>query len=155
MRFLLISMLVLGTPAVVAAQTASPQSPILRNDDWHVTLTIFRSPGTGIQVSKGHLAAFIGHYPTGFRRDGAVHGFQFIRMGAAYYASPASVNSAYASLSFAKSLTDGWDNSGLLDIGMRHMFNDRYSGQFGAAALRAHPSGETRVNPTAGFGVRF
>ena len=50
--------------------TTSKHRSSARDNDWHVTLTIVRSPGTGIQVAKGHVAAFVGFYPTVIERDG-------------------------------------------------------------------------------------
>ncbi len=148
----------------VAAQTvaanpvtanATAGTGIVRHDDWRVTLTIFRSPGTGIQLSRGHFAMFVAHYPTAIPRDGKIRNTEFIRTGVAYYLSPDATNSAYSSLSFGSSLTNGWANSGLLDIGARRMFTERLSGQLGVAVLHAPETKATRLNPTVGLGVRF
>ncbi|QJR35558.1 hypothetical protein [Gemmatimonas groenlandica] len=139
-----------------AAQASAPRraTTVARND-WRVTLTIFRSPGTGLQVSKGHLAAFVAHYPTVIKRDGAQRGTQFVRLGLAAYARPDARTSPYASVSFAPSLTKGWSNSALADVGARQRFGSRYSGQLGVALLYAPHTKQTRVNPTVGLGVRF
>lgn len=148
----------LGTliaPSLTAAQSPRPEASIERGDRWSATITIFRSPGTGVQVSKGHLAAFIAHYPTVIKRDGQQRATEFLRIGGAYYAAPNAATSAYASLSFAPSLTSGWSNSAIADVGLRRFFSTRFSGQLGVALLHAPQSNETRVNPTIGFGVRF
>lgn len=143
-------------PAAVPAQTReAPLTPTVAANDWRVTLTIFRSPGTGIQISKGRLAAFVAHYPTVFERDGEQRGTQFIRTGVAMYGSADARTTPYVSLSVASSLTAGWSNSGLLDVGVRRNLGDRYSGQLGAAVLYAPHTKRTRVNPTVGMGVRF
>lgn len=145
-------------PHMLYAQSGDstmPKAPsAARDNDWHVTLTLFRSPGTGIQVAKGHLAAFVGFYPTVIERDGEQRNTNFVRLGVAAYASTGRT-SPYASVSFAPSLTKGWSNSGLVDAGMRHYFTRRFSGQLGAALLYAPGNKETRVNPTIGLGVRF
>ena len=146
----------LAIPLKLHAQSAPTQtSPMLQDGSWRVTLTLFRSPGTGLMVSKGHLAAFVGHYPTVIPRDGEIRNTNFIRFGVAAYATPEKRNSAYASASVGASLTRGWGNSVLLDVGMRRMFTSRFSGQLGVAALHAPSTSATRVNPTVGFGVQF
>ncbi len=156
MRILVTILLLSFAHRSISAQAPeSPRQAIVRSDDWRVTLTVFRSPGTGIQLSKGHMAVFVGHYPTVIKRDGKQRDTQFIRMGVAYYVAPDATNSPYASASFAASLTAGWANSALGDVGIRHMFSKRYSGQLGVAVLHASASGQTRVNPTVGLGVRF
>ena len=134
---------------------AAQSSPTERTDDWRVTLTVFRSPGTGLQLSKGSFAGFLAHYPTVIKRDGEVQNTQFLRIGLAWYAAPVASNSPYVSLSFAPSLSRGWSNSGIADAGVRHMFTERFSGQLGVAMLYAPGSRETRINPTIGLGVRF
>lgn len=153
-RFLTLLLLALG-PIAVEAQSAATQRPTERTNDWRVTLTVFRSPGTGIQVSKGNFAGFLAHYPTVINRAGELESIEFLRLGVAWYAAPDESNSPYVSLSFAPSLSRGWSNSGIADAGLRHMFNDRISGQVGVAMLYAPGSRETRVNPTIGLGVRF
>jgi hypothetical protein len=148
------ALIAVATPAF--AQNASLARPSnVQNDDWRVTLTIFRSPGTGLQLSRGHFAAFAAHYPTVIKRDGKQRDTQFLRFGVAAYAAPDARTSPYASLSFAPSLTKGWSNSGLADVGLRQQFTDRFNGQLGVALLYAPQSRETRVNPTIGLGVRF
>lgn len=145
-----------AVPFTLRAQSApSATSPMLRDDAWRVTLTVFRSPGTGLMVSRGHFAAFAGHYPTVIPRDGVNRNTNFVRFGVAAYATPAARNSAYVSLSMASSLSRGWANSGLVDVGMRRMFTETLSGQLGVAVLHAPSTSATRVNPTVGFGVRF
>ncbi|MCU0647993.1 MAG: hypothetical protein MUF00_08360 [Gemmatimonadaceae bacterium] len=121
---------------------------------WRVTLTVFRSPGTGLQISRGRLAVFAGHYPTVFRRGGADRTTHFIRVGVAAYAR-AHASSPYVSLSIAPSLTDGWPTSGLLDAGWRQGFTSRVSGQLGVALLVAPSLRTSRINPTVGLGVRL
>lgn len=152
-------MLALGLallPVVGAGQTvATPNTPMERPDQWRATLTIFRSPGTGLQVQHGHLAAFLGFYPTVIKRDGGQRNTNFIRVGAAYYAAPDARTSPYASLAFAPSLTRGWSNSVIADVGVRRMFTARFSGQIGVAVLHEPRSNETRLNPTIGLGVRY
>jgi hypothetical protein len=151
---LVLSLALLAVPSVAFAQTASsPSAP--SSDSWRVTLTVFRSPGTGLQLSKGHLAVFAGHYPTVIQREGEQRTTHFVRMGAAYYVAPSATTSPYASLSIAPSLTDGWSTSGLADVGVRRMFSRRYSGQLGVAMLHAPGMNATRVNPTIGFGRQF
>lgn len=140
---------------MVALRTAVDNAPAHTDDAWHVTLTIFRSPGTGLQIAKGHFAAFVAHYPTVIKRDGAQRNTNFLRVGVAAYARPDARTSPYASLSFAPSLTKGWTNSLLADVGARQRFGSRYSAQLGAALLYAPASRETRFNPTVGLGVRF
>ncbi len=153
-----------ATPSVLHAQSAIHSPNESRADstpstsdgkDWRLTLTIFRSPGTGLQLSNGHFAVFVAHYPTVIRRDGEQRGTHFVRVGAAAYLAPQARTSPYASISFAPSLTKGWHNSLLGDVGVRQRFGDRYSGQLGGAVLYAPRSGETRINPTIGMGVHF
>ncbi len=153
-RTLFLASLVL--PFTLRAQSAPSQAPtMLRNDAWRVTLTIFRSPGTGVMVGKGMFAAFVGHYPTAIPFNGEVKNLNFVRYGVTAYASPASRTSAYLSLSAASSLTKGWANSAMVDVGVRRMFTPRFSGQLGAAVLHAPSTNATRFNPTVGFGVHF
>jgi len=156
MRRILSVLLVSLSPIALRAQTApvAPASTVSQRD-WRVTLTLFRSPGTGVQVSKGHFAAFAAHYPTIIKRDGEQRNTNFLRFGLAAYARPEARTSPYVSLSFAPSLTKGWSNSGLFDAGLRQRFGSRYSGQLGAAVLYAPQSKQTRVNPTIGLGVQF
>jgi hypothetical protein len=158
MRRILALALVSLLPALGRAQSptgAASNAPTVAANDWRVTLTIFRSPGTGVQVSKGHFAAFVAHYPTVIKRDGAQRNTNFLRIGVAAYARPDARTSPYASLSFAPSLTRGWSNSMLADVGVRQRFGSRYSGQLGAAVLYAPASKQTRLNPTVGLGVHF
>jgi hypothetical protein len=155
MRFLSTVAIIALTAGAAGAQTSESQPTIERVDRWRATLTIFRSPGTGLQLSKGHLAVFVAHYPTVIERGGEDRNTNFIRMGAAYYIAPASGTSPYASLSIAPSLTKGWSNSGIADVGVRQMLGGRISGQLGVAVLYAPSTKETRVNPTVGLGVRF
>lgn len=143
---------------MVALRTAvdnAATDPADADHAWHVTLTIFRSPGTGLQIAKGHFAAFVAHYPTIIKRDGEQRNTNFVRVGVAAYARPDKGTSPYLSLSFAPSLTKGWSNSLLADVGARQRFGSRYSGQLGAALLYAPASRQTRFNPTVGLGVRF
>jgi hypothetical protein len=137
--------------ALHAASNATPPS----RGDWHLTLTIFRSPGTGLQLARGPLAVFVAHYPTVIKRDGAQRGTQFIRAGVAAYLRDATRTAPYVSLSVAPSLTRGWTTSGLVDVGVRQRFTTRLSGQLGVALLHAPRLDATRVNPTVGLGVRF
>src|SRR5688500_11309321 len=152
----LFTLLLLAVSSIGAdAQSAEMQRPTRDASNWRVTLTVFRSPGTGVQVSKGNFAGFLAHYPTVIKRDGELENIQFVRMGVAWYAAPDESNSPYLSLSFAPSLSRGWSNSSIVDAGLRHMFTERISGQLGVAMLYAPGSRETRVNPTIGLGVRF
>jgi hypothetical protein len=156
-RKLALALIPLLSAVANAQTTAAPvvDNAIVANNEWHVTLTIFRSPGTGLQISKGHFAAFVAHYPTIIKRDGEQRNTNFVRIGLAAYARPDARTSPYASLSFAPSLTKGWSNSLLADLGMRQRFRSRYSGQLGAALLYAPASRQTRLNPTVGLGVQF
>lgn len=142
-------------PKILAAQALRSLPSIERPDQWRATITIFRSPGTGLMVSRGHFAAFVGHYPTVLKRIDGQRATQFIRFGAAYYVAPNAATSPYASLSLAPSLSKGWSNSGIADVGIRRMFTSKLSGQLGVALLYAPHSNETRLNPTVGLGVRF
>ena len=156
MRMLLRAALIASLPPSAGAQSPAPQpASTITGDDWRVTLTLFRSPGSGVQVSRGHLAAFFAHYPTVIKRDGEQRGTQFIRIGVAAYGRPDASTSPYVSLSYAPSLTKGWANSALFDVGARQRFGNRYSGQLGAAVLYAPQSKQTRFNPTVGLGVQF
>jgi hypothetical protein len=156
MRFLLISVLLASLPLAARAQSSAPQpASTLARNDWRVTVTVFRSPGTGLQISRGHLAAFVAHYPTIIKRDGEQRNTQFIRIGVAAYGRPGASTSPYVSLSYAPSLTKGWANSALFDVGARQRFGNRFSGQLGAAVLYAPETRQTRFNPTVGLGVQF
>lgn len=156
MRSLAILLLLAASPLAAKAQVpGAPTASSIPDSDWRVTVTVFRSPGTGIQVSKGHLAGFVGHYPTVIRREGSRQTTHFLRVGMAYYGSMEARTTPYFSLSIAPSLTRGWSTSAIVDAGLRHMFGTRFSGQLGVAVLHAPHSKETRVNPTVGAGVRF
>jgi hypothetical protein len=156
MRIALAIALLVSAPLAAHAQSADASATaMVRSDDWRVTLTVFRSPGTGLQISRGHLAAYVAHYPTVIRRDGAQRNTNFLRVGMAYYVTPSAATSPYVSLAVAPSLTEGWSTSVIADVGMRHYFGDRYSGQLGVAVLNAPSAHATRVNPTIGMGVRF
>ncbi len=144
------------SPAGAAGQANSaPSTSMERPDQWRATVTIFRSPGTGLQLQRRHLALFLGFYPTVIKREGEQRNTNFIRLGAAYYAAPDARTSPYASLAFAPSLTKGWSNSVIADVGVRRMFTTRFSGQIGVAVLHAPESKQTRVNPTIGLGVLY
>jgi len=146
----------LAIPLILRAQSAPTKtSPMLQAGSWRVTVTLFRSPGTGLMVSKGHLAGVVGHYPTVIPRQGEHRNANFIRFGVAVYATPEQPNSAYASASIGTSLSRGWANSVLLNVGVRRMFTSRFSGQLGVAVLHAPSTSASRVNPTIGFGVQF
>lgn len=147
-RYLMALALLAGTAA------AQPTVPDADSARWRVTLTVFRSPGTGLQLSRGRLAVFAAHYPTIFRRDGADRTTHFVRVGVAAYGST-RLSAPYVSLSIAPSLTRGWSTSGLLDAGWRQGFGDRVSGQLGVALLANPARRTTRVNPTIGLGVRL
>ncbi len=147
--------LALSPVAAIAQSIEAPVRSAERPDRWRATVTIFRSPGTGVQLSKGHLATFIAHYPTIIKRGGENRNTNFIRVGAAYYLAPYASTSPYVSVSFAPSITKGWSNSAIADVGVRRNFTDRYSGQLGVALLHAPQTNQTRVNPTIGLGVRF
>ena len=155
MRSLITLLLLALSTNAANAQASEMQRPTKVANDWRVTLTVFRSPGTGVQVSKGNFAGFLAHYPTVIKLDGELENIQFLRLGVAWYAAPDASNSPYVSLSFAPSLSRGWSNSGIADAGLRHMFTERISGQVGVAMLYAPGSRETRVNPTIGLGVSF
>ncbi len=156
MRILLCAALIASLPLSAGAQSPVPQpASTIARDDWRVTVTLFRSPGTGLQISRGQLAAFVAHNPTVIKRDGEQRGTQFIRIGVAAYGRPAASTSPYVSLSYAPSLTKGWTNSALFDVGARQRFGNRYSAQLGAALLYAPQSKQTRFNPTVGLGVQF
>ena len=156
MRRFLTLIIATALPLTAQSQSADAPQPATGGvNDWNVTLTVFRSPGTGIQVSKGRFAAFVAHYPTVIEREGEQRNTQFIRIGVAAYARPNAGTSPYASLSLAPSLTAGWPNSGLADVGLRRRFGGRFSGQLGVAVLYAPETKESRVNPTVGVGVRF
>lgn len=144
----------------LCAQSAAPAAPAPASgtaDRWHVTLTVFRSPGTGIQVGRGSLAVFVAHYPTILRRaaNGDRPTTHFLRAGVAAYLRPEAGTSPYVSLSIAPSLSSDWTLSGLVDVGVRQRFTQRLSGQLGVAVLRAPKIDATRVNPTLGLGVSF
>lgn len=142
------------------AQTPTPErteassTPAARAS-WRLTLTIFRSPGTGLQLARGPLAVFVAHYPTIFLRDGEQRTTHFVRLGVARYLRPDAATSPYVSVSVAPSLTRGWTTSGLLDVGVRRRLVSSLSGQLGVAALYAPAKRATRVNPTIGLGVAF
>ena len=156
MRMLLCAALIASLPLSAGAQSpAPPPNSTIASGDWRATVTLFRSPGTGLLISRGHLAAFLAHYPTVIKRDGEQRGTQFIRIGVAVYGRPDASTSPYMSLSYAPSLTKGWANSALFDVGARQRFGNRYSGQLGAAVLYAPQSRQTRFNPTVGLGVQF
>lgn len=157
MRALLaVSLLLAVHPSIAKAQSVPvPDLAKVRSDEWRVTVTLFRSPGTGLQVARGNFAAFLVHYPTVIRRDGEQRNTNFLRLGVAAYARVDAPTSPYLSVSFAPSLTKGWANSGILEIGARQRLGDRYVGQLGAAVLHAPATNQTRVNPTIGLGVQF
>ncbi len=150
---LVLSLALIAGPSVALAQPAP--APTASPDRWRVTMTLFRSPGTGLQVARGHLALFVAHYPTVILREGEQRTTHFIRAGGAYYVAPHAATSPYASLSIAPSLTKGWSTSALADVGVRRMFSRRYSGQIGVAVLHAPGLSATRVNPTIGLGRQF
>jgi hypothetical protein len=142
-------------PALFQAQaTPSTAAPSGLDQRWRVSLTLFRSPGTGIQVQRGKVALFAVHYPTIFERDGAQRTTHFVRIGVAAYART-TITSPYLSVSVAPSLTRGWPTSALLDAGWRQGITDRLSGQLGAALLVAPSLRTTRINPTIGLGVKL
>jgi len=136
-----------------AQKAPTPDTPT--SAEWRLTVTIFRSPGTGLQLSRGALAVFVAHYPTIFPRDGERRTTHFLRVGVAGYLRAESATSPYVSLSIAPSLSKGWSTSGLLDVGLRRRFTRSLSGQLGAALLYAPTERATRINPTLGLGVSF
>ncbi len=89
--FLVLALAPFGAAAQsIEAPAASDGPP----DRWRATMTIFRSPGTGVQLSKGHLAGFVAFYPTVVERDGAKRNTNFVRMGAAYYVAPSTTGTS-------------------------------------------------------------
>lgn len=148
--------------SLVAARAAAQSLPSSTAParDWRLSITIFRSPGTGVQLARGSFAVFAAHYPTIFDRgDGAPRRDRptthFLRVGVARYLRADASTSPYVSLSVAPSLTRGWSTSGLLDVGVRRRFTGTLSGQLGAAVLHTPSRRVTRLNPTLGLGVTF
>lgn len=156
MRNLALLLLLAALPSAATAQVPGASAATRTTDsDWRIAITVFRSPGTGIQLSKGHLAAFVVYYPTVISREGEALSTQFVRVGMAYYGSAEARTTPYLSLSIAPSLTRGWSTSGIAETGLRQMFGRRFSGQLGVAVLHELDSKATRVNPTIGAGVWF
>jgi hypothetical protein len=128
---------------------------------WRVTLTAFRNPGTGLEVRRGALVLFAGHYPTVIRRDSVRGTTHFARVGAGLVVRPEATTAPYASLSWAVSASRGWPSSALVDAGVRQRLGReglarRITGRLGAALLVAPnaPGGTAvRVNPTIGAGL--
>lgn len=146
-----------AAPTPTSPAQSATVSPYSWNGGWHVTMTIFRSPGTGIQVGRGPLALFVAHYPTAIVRDAnrKMTTTHFVRAGVAAYLRPTDATSPYVSLSIAPSLSKDWTLSGMVDVGVRRRFSKTWSGQVGVAALRAPKIDATRLNPTVGLGISF
>ena len=151
-------------PGWLAAQGAvapRPNVPTAPAPAWRVTLTAFRNPGTGLEVRRGALVLFAGHYPTVIRRDSVRGTTHFARVGAGLVVRPEATTAPYASLSWAVSASRGWPSSALVDAGVRQRLGReglarRITGRLGAALLVAPnaPGGTAvRVNPTIGAGL--
>ena len=151
-------------PGWLAAQGAvapRPNVPTAPAPAWRVTLTAFRNPGTGLEVRRGALVLFAGHYPTVIRRDSVRGTTHFARVGAGLVVRPDATTAPYASLSWAVSASRGWPSSALVDAGVRQRLGReglarRITGRLGAALLVAPnaPGGTAvRVNPTIGAGL--
>lgn len=119
-----------------------------------LTLTVFRSPATGLEYRIGHVSAYAGFYPTIFQRDGKARNTNFIRLGVMVYRRP-TASSFYISSSYAISLTDGWDNSILNEIGYRWQVSRRFDVRGGGVVLVTERFDEVRLNPSIGFGYSF
>ncbi|QJR34260.1 hypothetical protein [Gemmatimonas groenlandica] len=60
MRMLLTAALIASLPPSASAQSPAPQpTSTIASGDWRATVTLFRTPGTGRQKSRGHFAAFV------------------------------------------------------------------------------------------------
>lgn len=163
--------LTLGAP--LAAQHALTPATALRSahtptsrgesggESWQLTVTVFRNPGTGLELRRGAFMVFAGHYPTIIRRDDwrgddrpTTH---FLRFGAGLALRPQSMTSPYASVSFANSRSEEWSDSWILDGGVRQRLGrngwaHRATGRLGVGWLRSSERSATRVNPTVGLG---
>jgi hypothetical protein len=125
-------------------------------------MTLFRNPATGLEVRRGAVVLFAGHYPTVFRRDGRRQTTHFARAGAGLVGRPEAATAPYASLSWAVSASRGWPSSALAEAGVRQRLGRdgvarRLTARLGAAVLVAPNAGAdrrtaVRVNPTVGAG---
>jgi hypothetical protein len=99
-------LLVLTAPLAVAQTGASPSS--------RLSLNLFRAPSTGLEYRTPWLGERVGFhggfYPTIFKRDGRDRPTSFVSLGATFYAVPEG-STAYATVAYGISLTDGWDDS--------------------------------------------
>lgn len=147
---LLAALLAIVSP-VAAQSTASPEPAAERG----LSLTLFRSPATGLELRAGRGSAFAGFYPTILRADGEPEGsnVNFIRAGGALYLRPAG-SSPYVATSLLWSLDDDWDHGALSEAGYRLAIGSRLALRAGVGVLTTF-DGETRINPTVGATVRL
>jgi hypothetical protein len=147
MRFVLLLSALCAT--VATAQTSAPA----RSSETELRLTVFRNPATGFELQHARIGVFVGFYPTILRRT-AKDDFKntnWIRTGISVW-SHTTGPSLYASVSAMVSLTDGWKNGVLVDIGGRYPIGDRFAARLGVAVLQTTDK-LTRVNPTVGFDI--
>jgi hypothetical protein len=181
------SFLLIAGAAVAPAASAPPLKaqapaltdsarPVVRRDSnvasrggdvtrWRVTATAFRNPGTGVELRRGALLLFAGHYPTVFRRDGGDRTTHFARAGVGLIGRAEERTAPYASLSWAVSASRGWPSSAIAEGGVRQRLGGRgvarrLTARLGAALLVAPRAGAAsrgggvavRLNPTVGLG---
>ena len=141
----------IASPAV--AQDAG-QAPTVSSETG-AYVTVFRSPGTGLEYRFGRIAIHAAHYVTVLKTGDQATGksTNFVRAGASFYLRPAGWT-PFLSPSVVLSLDDDWDNGVLTEVGVRIPVFSRASFRGGVGVLRTF-DGETRVNPTIGLDVRM
>jgi hypothetical protein len=153
----LVPLLLAVAAAPIAAQSDSAvtpvAAPVLRDDGWH--LTLFRSPGTGVEWRQGRWGVHAAHYPTIVRAPGQARAraAAFVRVGAAWYARPGGW-SPYVAPSVLVSLDRDWGNGVLTEAGVRLPVVRGTAIRAGVGVLAAF-DGTVRVNPTIGVSLRL
>ena len=145
--FLLVLVSLFTLPA--RAQSSATPPPGVR-----LTVNVFRAPVTGIEIRRGHMAGYAGFYSTVIPQDGRNRTVSFARFGATYFLTPEG-SSFYASPGVGISLTDGWQNSYLMETGYRRRVTDRLEARAGAVLLANWRLAEVRLNPAIGLGWAF
>ncbi len=137
----------------INARSANAQTTGAVSRDTELRLTVFRNPATGLELKHARIGVFVGFYPTILRRTAAdeMRNTNWIRTGVSVW-SHSTGPALYASVSAMVSLTDGWKNGVLFDVGGRYPIGERFAGRLGVAVLQTTDK-LTRVNPTVGFDI--
>ena len=147
--------LLLTTCLLAALHTAAFAQPHTTPPS-RVTLNLFRAPSTGLEYRVGWFGGRVsfhaGYYPTVIKREGKNRSTHFIAIGNTFYFKPEG-STFYTASSYAISLSGGWKDSWLNEVGYKWQISPRWAFRGGAVLLVTGDYKEVRLNPTLGFGM--